>query len=102
MTSFAGRTNEKIGFRATASSERGSNYTVDNPFNVFIPKAMELVVSGQRYVKPVTFGFKLKYRISFEHGELIYEVETPAQIKYITGNSRDLRTAKIIRPPNPT
>ena len=27
--------NEKMGFRATASSERGSNYTADNPFNGF-------------------------------------------------------------------
>jgi len=49
MTSFAGRMNEKMGFKATASSMRGSNYTADNPFtcNVFfILNYTEVVVSG--------------------------------------------------------
>jgi len=56
MTSFAGRMNKKMVFKATASSMRGSNYTADNPFNGFYSEGhMELVVSGQRYVKP--FGF---------------------------------------------
>jgi len=35
MISFAGRMNEKMGFKATASSMRGINYTADNTFNGF-------------------------------------------------------------------
>jgi len=35
MTSFGGRMNEKMGFKATGSSERCNNYTADNPFNGF-------------------------------------------------------------------
>ena len=63
----------------------------------FILKEGEVVVSGQRSVKTVTFGFKLKFRISYEYGELIYEVETAALIKYTIGNWKDLQTVKIIR-----
>jgi len=35
LTSFAGRMNEKMGFKATASSMRGNNFIGDNPFNGF-------------------------------------------------------------------
>jgi len=35
LTSFAGRMNEKMGFKATASSKRGNNYIADNTFNGF-------------------------------------------------------------------
>jgi len=96
MTSFAGRMNEKMGFRATASSERNSNYTADNPFNGFYSEGHGAGGEWATLRETATFGFKLKYRISFEYGELIYEVETAAQVKYTIGNSSDLRTVKII------
>jgi len=35
MTSFAGRMNQKMGFKATASSIRNNNHIADNPFNGF-------------------------------------------------------------------
>ena len=35
MSSFGGTMNEKMGFKATASTMRGRNYTADNPFKGF-------------------------------------------------------------------
>ena len=57
-------------------------------------------------MKPVTCGFKLKYQISYEYEELINEVETAAEMKYIIGNSKDLPDGEsyntLLTPPNPT